>query len=252
MRSPLLNKRFLFSWLILASACQAPMAASPTPRPPGLSLQAVPSLTPRPSPIASTATATLPPAPRFFTDEFDGQPAYWTFLSSPAAANSPLAEVRAGLLQLNLDLPNETALGLYGEQTYADVRLNAQVEFGPDGAGAAGLVCRYDRGAGWYEFNIYADQTYTLLFGEWLQDGVIRYTPLVISESEKISPAANEIGLECAGDVLTPFVNGVQLRRRQEKQHVLGEGQVGASVASFEEYPLVISYDWVAVGPASP
>jgi hypothetical protein len=100
--------------------------------------------------------------------------------------------------------------------------------------------------AGWYEFNIYADSTYAILFGQWLAEGVARYTPLVISEAEAIRPGANEIGLACEGDVLTPYINGVQIRRRQERLHVLHEGQVGVSAASFETAPLVIVVDWVS------
>jgi hypothetical protein len=86
-----------------------------------------------------------------------------------------------------------------------------------------------------------------LLFGQWLADGVARYTPLVVAKSEEIAPSVNEIGLQCDGDILTPYINGVQLRRRQEKLHVLEQGQVGISASSFESAPLVILYDWVSV-----
>jgi hypothetical protein len=76
---------------------------------------------------------------------------------------------------------------------------------------------------------------------------VARYTPLVRAESEKIQPSLNEIGLECAGDTLTPFINGVQMRRRQETTFGLTEGRIGISAASSELVPLTISYDWLRV-----
>jgi hypothetical protein len=51
----------------------------------------------------------------------------------------------------------------------------------------------------------------------------------------------------CQDDVLTPYVNGVQLRKRLEKTYVLTDGQVGVTAASFEDVPLTISYDRLSV-----
>ena len=69
-----------------------------------------------------------------------------------------------------------------------------------------------------------------------------------LGSHQAIRPGANEIGFACAGDVLTPYINGVQMRRRQESLHVLHEGQVGISAASFATAPLMILVDWVRVG----
>jgi hypothetical protein len=69
------------------------------------------------------------------------------------------------------------------------------------------------------------------------------------SRIRAIRPGPNEIGLACEGDVLTPYINGVQIRRRQESLHVLHEGQVGVSAASFEAAPLMIVVDWVQSEP---
>ena len=158
------------------------------------------------------------------------------------------ADAGAGSLKLRLTAANLWALAVYEPHTYTDIRVDALVNLDKSGEGAAGLICRYDPTAGWYEFNIYADRTYAILFGQWLAEGVARYTPLVISESEAIRPGANEIGLACEGNVLTPYINGVQMRRRQESLHVLDEGRVGLSAASFETAPLLIGVDWVRVG----
>ena len=157
------------------------------------------------------------------------------------------ADAQHGLLSLDLGTPNQWVYALYDAHVYSDVRVAARLEFGAGGQGAAGLICRYDQAVGWYEFNIYADQTYALLFGQWLAEGVARYTPLVIAESEEIIPSVNELAFVCQGDILTPYINGVQMRRRQENVHVLNEGKVGLSAASFESAPVRISYDWVSV-----
>ena len=118
----------------------------------------------------------------------------------------------------------------------------------PAAGASAGVICRYNPAGGWYEFNIHPDGTYTILFGQWLADGIARYVPLVVSQSEQIRPTVNEIGLVCQDDVLTPYVNSVQLRRRQETQHVLTDGQVGVSGASADAGGVVISFDWISVG----
>ena len=192
-------------------------------------------------------TATPSPPPRLFTEDFSAGSPGWTFLQASAGQEAAAPGVSNGFLRFDLPAPNQWLYEIYPSQRYSDVRLDAQVELGANGQAAAGLICRYDPAAGWYEFNVYADQTYTLLFGQWLTNGVAHYTPLVIDKSEKIAPSTNEIGLQCQGDILTPYINGVQLRRRQEKLHVLEQGQVGISASSFEDSPLVILYDWVSV-----
>jgi hypothetical protein len=200
-----------------------------------------PSLTP------SVTASTIAPAPLLFVEEFDAGAPYWLFMQAIAGPQSPEAQVEGGYLRLTLAVPDQWIYALYSAHTYADVRVDAQVELGADGEGATGLICRYDPATGWYEFNIYADQTYSLLFGQWLTEGVVRYTPLVVAESAQITPSVNRLGLACEGDILTPFINSVQMRRRQEKLHVLNGGQVGASAASFERAPIVITYDWISV-----
>jgi len=80
-----------------------------------------------------------------------------------------------------------------------------------------------------------------------LRWGVLTSVALVVAGTDAITPSVNEIGLVCEGDVLTPYVNGTQLRRRQEKLHVLSEGRIGIAAASFESAPLTISYDRISV-----
>ena len=100
---------------------------------------------------------------------------------------------------------------------------------------------------GWYEFNVYADQTYVLLFGQWLAQGVARYTPLFRNGSEKIKADANEIGLLCQGNTITPFINGVQMRSWQDNKFGLKTGKIGISAASFGSGPFTVAYDWLKV-----
>lgn len=190
---------------------------------------------------------TLPPALRDFTEEFNGSLPYWAFLQIDNGQPTAGPSAEGGFLVFDLPAANQWTYALYGGQDYAEVRVDARVEIRTGSDGAAGVVCRYSEKDGWYELNVYADQTYMLLFGQWLAQGVARYTPLYRGESEKIRSDANEIGLLCEGDTLTPFINGVQMRKWQEKKFGLESGKIGISAASFADVPFSVAYDWVKV-----
>ena len=168
---------------------------------------------------------------------------YWITLSVDNGQPFSGATLRDGFLVFDLAEANQWAYSLYSVPDYADVTVEAQTQRRTEGDGAVGLVCRYDERKGWYEFNIHEDQTYQLLFGQWLAPGVARYTPLFQGESENIAPDANTIGLECQGNTLTPFINGIQMRRWQEQKFGLLSGQVGLSASSFQDIPFTIAFD---------
>lgn len=244
--------RWARGWLLLACLAAAGCLPAATPAPVESVVRPSATRTTRPSPVPATSTAvptaTLAPAEREFTQEFEGGLPYWEFLQAGAAHDPLTPMATGGALRLELTAAYDWAYALYEAHLYADVRVEARVEFEAAGEVSAGVICRYDPALGWYEFNIHADQTYALLFGQWLQEGIARYTPLVVSRSEEITPTENEISLECVEDKLTPHINGIQIRTRQEKLHVLTEGKVGVSAASFGSAPLGVSYDWIRVG----
>jgi hypothetical protein len=233
---------------ILLTACQLKTAAS-TPLPPTATEPPSPTATasPSPSPIPPTAIQTFPPAPRTFTEQFEGILPYWTFQQIDFGQPAATPKVAGGFLVFDLPGPNQWVYALYSIPDYADIRLDAQVEDRAGQAGAVGVVCRYSEEQGWYEFNIYADQTYELLYGQWLAPGVARYTPLFRGESPKIEGDANQIGLVCQGNTLTPFINGTQMRIWQDNKFGLKNGKIGISAASFAAVPFTVAYDWVKV-----
>jgi len=245
MNRPLVSAPLLVA--LLASACSphpgpatAVVAGSSTPNSPAA------TSTHLPTPVPVTRTPAPLPAARLFTEEFDGPLPYWLFLHAGLPIGSPFAAPSAGTLRFELPGLDEWAYGVYDGPVYEDVRVDAVTTL--DGSSSAGLICRYDPALGWYEFNVHPDGTYALLFGQWLADGIVRYLPLVVAQSDQILATANEIGLACQGDILTPFINGTQIRRRQETQHVLTAGKVGVSAASFADRGATVSFDWVSVG----
>jgi hypothetical protein len=237
--------------VVLLAACQPPPASVVVSASPSAWPSPVPTRTrtPEPSPVPPSPSPTPSPEPpsRVFTEEFTTTPLDWEYLQVDTGATLPSPEVAGGLLVFDLPSPNQWIYGIYDPFEYADVRLDASVQVRPGSHAVPGLVCRYDAARGWYEFDILDDQTYVLLYGEWLAEGVARYTPLVQAVSEKIVAGENELGLLCQGDVLTPFINGTQLRRRQEGNYRLTSGKVGIAAASFEKAPAEIAFERVTV-----
>jgi hypothetical protein len=236
---------------MLAAACRGPSAgsvatASPTAAPPP-TFTTTPTPQPSPVPPSASPSPSPPPASRVFTEEFTTASPYWQYLQVDTGAAPPNPKVDGGFLVLDLPSPNQWMYGIYEPFEYADVRIDVAVQVRRGGNAVPGLVCRYDEKRGWYEFDVLDDQTYVLLYGQWLAEGVAQYMPLVQAQSEKIVAGENELGLLCQGDVLTPFVNGTQLRRRQESTYGLTGGKVGIAVASFEQAPAQIAFDWVRV-----
>jgi len=228
----------LFVLSIFLFACQPTVTSTPLP----------PTQTVAPT-LEATATleptATLPPAPRDFTEEFNSASPYWSTFGTNNI--EPDIELQNGFLVFNLAQTNDWTDSIYNAQNYQDVRVDAQVEVRAGNDGTVGVVCRYSQTNGWYEFNIYADQTYVLMVGQWLSPGIARYTPLHRTSSEKIRPGMNQIGLICQGNSLTPYINNVRMIVYEDNKVGLKDGNIGLTASSFADVPFVAAFDWVKV-----
>jgi len=242
-------KRILLITLLLASvACQpADSAPAPDPAPSTATYTPPAPVTPTPEP---TLAPTLPPTPlpRFFTEEFEGALPGWSVLQSNTDS-PPQTRMQDGALIFELTLPYSWVYAILGTETYTDVRIDALVQSRASSPESIGLVCRYHEQDGWYEFNISGDRTYSVLYGQWLAEGVARYIPIAIDGSEYLNPsgADNEIGLSCQGTTLWLYINGKLFRKLNEARFALTEGKVGLSISSFENTPVTAGFDWVRV-----
>ncbi|KXK15153.1 MAG: hypothetical protein UZ14_CFX002000864 [Chloroflexi bacterium OLB14] len=240
-----MKKIILIGFSILITACnlgtQPPTAES------------IATQTPQPTPTVVSATETLvftptslPPTPEpppyYFTDEFTSDSTYWKF-SQTGGLSLPTTSFVNDMLQINISSADTWLIGIHTANTYKDVFIKAKTNI--TSTGAFGLICRYNEN-GWYEFNVYSDGTYNLLYGKQLTEGVAKYIPLSTEFSGHVAPSS-EIGLQCQDDFLLLYVNNNLLRRIDVTNYGLGEGNIGITASSVTESPVEINFEWVQV-----
>jgi hypothetical protein len=242
-------KRTFLLGLLLLTACQASPAA--TTRPPASPTRHAP--TPRPATGTPTPvpppTLTATPPPRFFTEEFETVPAYWSTLYASGGSGGTDVLNRGGKLRFELYDQNTWAYTIFGVYEYEAVHIEARVENLASDVNYVGLLCNYNEQAGWFEFNLSFDGSYTLLFGQWLAEGIARYTPILDEPSLYIltEGGGNEMGLDCYEDTVQLYFNGKLFRKLDVSRFDHPRGKVGLAVASFDDLPVIVAFDWVKV-----
>lgn len=134
-------------------------------------------------------------------------------------------------------------IGIYNANTYNNVFIKTKATI--TSTGSFGLICRYNEN-GWYEFNVYSDGTYNLLYGKQLTESTAKYIPLSTEFSGYITPS-NEIGLNCQDNFLLLYVNNNLVKRIDVTNYGLGEGQIGITASSLAESPIGINFEWIKV-----
>lgn len=236
----------LIGCLALTSACQSasatprvestPTAATPTPPPTATVTQ---TFTPAP-------TLTPTPVPLFFTDDFNADMGAWVSFQT-GGVESPSVKLENDFLRVDFSTPDTWYYAIHNVHEYSDVYVSAKFSGTP--TGSLGVICNYDESKGWYEFNVASDGTYSLLFGQWLAEGIAQYTPITNETSEylKKDKLDYEIGLTCQGNFLLPSINGKLFRKVDVTRFALTEGGVGINASSFGEIPMIATFDWFRV-----
>jgi hypothetical protein len=247
------KKILLLACFIFITACQS---ATPTPLAP-----LFPTETPLPTPIPLTDTPaptptiepTGTPFPRFFTDEFDSSLAGWVILQA-GNESTPNVSMENSRLLLQMDAPYTWVYALYGTQDYEGVRVETKFVNNAMSPASIGLICNYSEEDGWFEYNVSTDGTYNLLYGKWLSNGIADYLPILNGSSNAIQQSGmeQEIGLTCAKGTVALLIDGTILRNVDVSQYELAEGKVGVTASSFENTPVIVSFDWVKVSEPTP
>lgn len=209
---------------------------------------------PTPIPVTDTPalTATLEPSPtpfpRFFTHEFDSSLAGWVILQAGNDSVPNITTENSRLL-LQIDAPYTWVYALYGAQDYATVRVETKFINNALSPASIGLICHYSETDGWLEYNVSTDGTYNVLFGKWLANGIADYLPILSGSSNEIqqSGVEQQIGMGCSGEILSLLINGKIIRNVDVSRFELAEGKVGVTASSFENTPVIVSFDWVTV-----
>jgi hypothetical protein len=155
-----------------------------------------------------------------------------------------------GKLTFELYSSNAWMYAVYGAYEYQTVHVEARIESTGSNSNYMGLICHYSEQNGWMEFNMSSDGSYTVLHGRWLGEGIASYMPVAEGESEYINVGngANEMGLDCLEDTLQLYINGKLFRNIDLSRFEMDGGKIGLAVASFEEVPVTLAFDWVKVG----
>jgi hypothetical protein len=252
-----MKKVFLIG-LFLLTACQPPsrgqnVTAQPTTALQATATRSTPTIAPAtitptivPSP---TVTATPPPPERYFTEEFDTVPSTWSTLY--ASGDSSRVEILNENSKLTFEIygPVTWIYTIYGAFEYERITIETRVESLGSEVNSMGLVCHYDEQEGWYEFNISNDGSYHVLHGQWLAEGIAAYMPILDDTSAQIvtGNSLNEIGLGCDENTVQLYINGKLIRNLNVAHIGLTGGNVGLSLGSYEEVPVILSFDWVKV-----
>lgn len=239
---------FLLGYLLLLTACQP---ATPTPVAallPTATLPPTPTFVPVTDTPVPTPEASPTPFPQFFTDEFDGSLAGWVILQAGSDATPNIKNENSRLL-MQMDAPYSWIYALYGPQDYDAVRVDTKFVNNALSPASMGLICNYDETDGWLEYNVSTDGTYNVLFGKWLSSGVADYLPILDGSSNQIAQSGVEqqIGMTCSNGTLALYVNNTLIRNVDVTRYERGSGKVGITASSYENTPVIASFDSVRV-----
>ncbi|MCE7860581.1 MAG: hypothetical protein DYG86_12445 [Chloroflexi bacterium CFX2] len=192
-----------------------------------------------------SAPSTPVPPPPYFTEEFDIPSPYWKFLQA-AGGQAPSISTGNGSLRIDQSSPDAWMIGIQVVHSYSNVFIRAKASVKP--GGSVGLICRYNESSGWYEFNVASDGTYSLLLGQWLSPGVVKYIPLV-RDGHKFSilDPGIELGLFCEDGFLHLYLDGSAIRHFDATNYGLTSGNVGFAAASFTEIPMTATLEWISI-----
>jgi len=131
----------------------------------------------------------------------------------------------------------------YEEKRYGDFIFTAAARQVSNLPGEYGLVFRYQDNDNFYFLNISADGYYILgkqLDGKWVI--LVDWTP---SPAINQGQGENVLGVLCAGDEISAYVNGQSLVTISDDS--FAEGYVGLMALTFGEPNVHVAFDWVRV-----
>jgi len=184
----------------------------------------------------------------FFTEEFEGNLDNW---SQEVALNSTDGDTS----QANISLEDGRLVFDFGKwligyvfydpYEYTDVRIDVRVENRGTNVNNILLVCRASQ-EGHYLVNVANSGLYAM-YAYNGQKG--SYARIADGGSNKIKAGkeVNEYALVCKEKKLTLYINDNEVRSYTDNQFVFREGQIGVGVASENQLPVKVEFEWVKI-----
>jgi len=247
-------KKLLIGCLFLITACASPSGgrsatATPTPESTSTAPPQTPTVTATVTQtLAPTPTITSTPIPLYFNEDFDSDLSGWTsFITNGDSA--PEVTLTNGMLSLSFLTPNTWYYAIHNAHDYSLVHVDTSFNSTDPETASMGLICMYSEKKGWFEYTFSSDGTYNLLLGQWLAEGIARYTPIIHDTTEYLTRGRTnyEIGITCEEKVLWLYIGGKLFRKIDVSRYGLKEGKVGIAAAVFENAPVTASFDWFRV-----
>jgi len=180
------------------------------------------------------------------TEEFDGSIDWWTWFTTNGDESQLDIYQDSGKIIFEMYDSNIWAYLTYGEYYYDDVEVHTLVENRGMNSNSISLVCRYDENLGWYEFNVGSDGLYDILrYDGTLSNG--GYTLLANGGSNNIRMGKdfNEYAIQCAGDEMSLWINGVYTNSVRDR--TFKEGLIGISASSYDSTPIIVDFEYVDI-----
>ena len=101
----------------------------------------------------------------------------------------------------------------------------------------------------YHEFDIASNGLFEILFAQIQPDASVSYKHIADGGASKVKSgmAENEYGIVCQDNILSLFVNGGIVRKLEENKYLLPKGNVGISVSSFRDVPVILDFFWVKI-----
>jgi len=228
---------FLITMVVMVGSACAVMSEAPEP----------PSPTATQVPPQPTVTQT-PPAPQFFTEEFDSNLNNWNQAVelNGIGGNLKDADIYVKDSYLTFDL-GKWLIGYlyYKPYEYSNVRIEVSVENRGANVNNVMLVCRASD-EGHYLVTISNSGLYALYAFDGIKND---YARIADGGSNEIRPGkeVNEYSLVCDEQSLIIYINGQEIRNYMDNQYSFQKGAIGIGVASEDQLPVELVFDWVKI-----
>jgi hypothetical protein len=183
----------------------------------------------------------------FYVEQFDTETiALWTWFLFEGNEDDVNLNSDGEYLIYEVGAVENYSYFVYDEYTYADVIIETSVESLVSRNYANTLICRVSE-RGWYEFVVSNNGLYTIYKYDVIDNAWIN---LANGGSTDINTgkAVNNYALECVANQINVYVNGTLVKSVEDSFHK--EGKVGVGISSFDTYPIIAYFDWIAISPA--